>query len=170
MIEANRHPDHGKALGAVDQATLGPEAAAQVTHMLELLPIHRVTPLRALVDVAKTLGVQSVHIKDESHRLGLGSFKALGGAYAVVCLVLEEAGRLLKRDVTPSELLAPEVRSLVAQMTVGCATDGNHGRSVAAGANLVGCNASIFVHDNVNRERVEAIAGWRETDSRSRKL
>jgi diaminopropionate ammonia-lyase len=158
MIEANRHADYGKALGAVDQETLGPEAAARVTQMLELLPIHRATPLRTLVDVAKTLGVQSVHIKDESRRLGLGSFKALGGAYAVVCLVLEEASRLLKRNVAPSELLAPEVRSLVAQMTVGCATDGNHGRSVAAGANLVGCKASIFVHDNVNRERVDAIA------------
>jgi diaminopropionate ammonia-lyase len=43
-------------------------------------------------------------------------------------------------------------------MTVACATDGNHGRSVAAGANFVGCKASIFVHDNVNRERVDAIA------------
>jgi diaminopropionate ammonia-lyase len=158
MIEANRHPDYGNALRAVDQETLGPEAAARVTRMLQLLPIHRATPLRRLSDIAKTLGVESVHIKDESHRLGLGSFKALGGAYAVVCLVLAEASRLLKRDVAPSELLAPEIRSLVSQITVGCATDGNHGRSVAAGANLVGCKASIFVHDNVNCERVEAIA------------
>jgi diaminopropionate ammonia-lyase len=158
MIEANRHADYGKALRAIDCEMLGPEAAARVTQMLELLPIHRATPLRALADVAKTLGVQSVYVKDESHRLGLGSFKALGGAYAVVCLVLEEVGRLLKRNVAPSELLDPEIRSLVAQMTVGCATDGNHGRSVAAGANLVGCKASIFVHDNVNRERVDAIA------------
>jgi diaminopropionate ammonia-lyase len=158
MIEANRHADYGKALMAVDQEMLGPDAASRVTQMLEMLPSHRATPLRALSGVAKTLGLRSVHIKDESQRLGLGSFKALGGAYAVVCLVLEEVGRLLKRNVDPSELFDPQIRSLVAQMTVGCATDGNHGRSVAAGANLVGCKASIFVHDNVNRERVDAIA------------
>jgi diaminopropionate ammonia-lyase len=158
MIEANRHEDYGKALLAIDQEMFGPDAAARVTQMLQLLPTHRATPLRALPDIAKTLGVASVHIKDESRRLGLGSFKALGGAYAVVCLVLEELGRLLKRSVAPSELLDPAIRSLVAQLTVGCATDGNHGRSVAAGANLVGCKACIFVHDNVNQERVDAIA------------
>ena len=158
MIEANRHADYGTALMAIDQEMLGPEAATRVTQMLALLPAHRVTPLHALPGIAKTLGLQSVHIKDESGRLGLGSFKALGGAYAVVCVVLEEVSRLLKRNVNPSELLDPEIRLLVGQMTVGCATDGNHGRSVAAGANLVGCRASIFVHDNVNQERVDAIA------------
>jgi diaminopropionate ammonia-lyase len=163
MIEANRHEDYGKALLAIDQEMFGPEAAARVTQMLQLLPTHRATPLRALPDIAKTLGVASVHIKDESRRLGLGSFKALGGAYAVVCLVLEELGRLLKRSVAPSELLDPAIRPLVAQMTVGCATDGNHGRSVAAGANLVGCKACIFVHDSVNQERVDAIARFGAT-------
>ena len=163
VIEVNLHPDYGKALLAVDQEMFGPEAARRVTQMLELLPTHRPTPLRSLSGVARTLGLQSVHIKDESRRLGLGSFKALGGAYAVVCLVLEEVGRLLNRKVDPSELLDAQIRSLVAQMTVGCATDGNHGRSVAAGANLVGCKASIFVHDNVNRERVDAIGRFGAT-------
>jgi diaminopropionate ammonia-lyase len=158
MIEANHHPDFGKDLLAIDRDMLGPEAAAGVTQMLAMLPTHRATPLRELSDVAASLGVQSIHIKDESSRLGLGSFKALGGAYAVVRLVLEEVSRVLEREVSASELLNPKIRALVAQMTVGCATDGNHGRSVAAGANLVGCKASIFVHDNVNQERVDAIA------------
>jgi diaminopropionate ammonia-lyase len=39
-----------------------------------------------------------------------------------------------------------------------CATDGNHGRSVAQGAGLVGARSVIFVHAGVSRERVEAIA------------
>jgi diaminopropionate ammonia-lyase len=43
-------------------------------------------------------------------------------------------------------------------MTVACATDGNHGRSVAQGAQLVGAKAAIFVHSGVSDERVAAIA------------
>ena len=43
-------------------------------------------------------------------------------------------------------------------MTFACATDGNHGRSVAQGAQLVGARAAIFVHGGVSDERVAAIA------------
>lgn len=43
-------------------------------------------------------------------------------------------------------------------MTVACATDGNHGRSVAAGARLIGAKAIIFVHSGVSAERVDAMA------------
>ncbi len=45
-------------------------------------------------------------------------------------------------------------------MTVACATDGNHGRSVAAGARLVGAPCVIFVHGGVSAERVAAIAAF----------
>ena len=57
-----------------------------------------------------------------------------------------------------AELHSPEVRAVAGQMTVACATDGNHGRSVAAGAQLVGAKAAIFVHAGVSDERVAAIA------------
>jgi diaminopropionate ammonia-lyase len=43
-------------------------------------------------------------------------------------------------------------------MTFACATDGNHGRSVAQGAQFVGARAAIFVHAGVSEERVAAIA------------
>jgi diaminopropionate ammonia-lyase len=158
MIEPNKHADFGKALIAVDQEMLGADAAARVTAMLRLHPSYKVTPLQPLDALAKTIGVGAIHIKDESARLGLGSFKALGGAYAVVGLVLEEATRTLNRPVSATELLDPNIRAIFRRVTVGCATDGNHGRSVAAGANLVGCAASIFVHDGVSEERVAAIA------------
>lgn len=100
----------------------------------------------------------SIHLKDEGHRLGLGSFKALGGSYAVIRLVLEEATRRLDRAVDVSELQMPEVRAVAREMTVSCATDGNHGRSVAQGAKLVGANCAIFVHSGVSQERIAAIA------------
>jgi diaminopropionate ammonia-lyase len=40
-----------------------------------------------LPHLATKLGVAELLIKDESQRLGLGSFKALGGAFAVLNLV-----------------------------------------------------------------------------------
>lgn len=160
MFEKNHQPERGLPLAQADSEMLDAAAAKQVTAMLRLLPAHKPTQLVELKSVAAELGVLSVHIKDESTRLGLGSFKALGGAYAVVQIVLEELGKKLGRKVEAAELLDPKIRSLVAQITVGCATDGNHGRSVAAGANLVGCKAKIFVHDNVNKERVDAIASF----------
>jgi diaminopropionate ammonia-lyase len=43
-------------------------------------------------------------------------------------------------------------------MNFACATDGNHGRSVAQGADLVGARAVIFVHGGVSDARVAAIA------------
>ena len=43
-------------------------------------------------------------------------------------------------------------------MTFACATDGNHGRSVAQGAQLVGAPSVIFVHAGVSEARVAAIA------------
>ncbi|MGQ3293494.1 MAG: diaminopropionate ammonia-lyase, partial [Shinella sp.] len=91
-------------------------------------------------------------------RLGLGSFKALGGAYAVIRLVLEKAGERLGRTVDIAALRAPEVAAVARTMTFACATDGNHGRSVAQGAELVGARAAIFVHAGVSAERVAAIA------------
>jgi diaminopropionate ammonia-lyase len=43
-------------------------------------------------------------------------------------------------------------------MTFACATDGNHGRSVAQGAALVGASSAIFVHSGVSEGRIDAIA------------
>ena len=45
-----------------------------------------------------------------------------------------------------------------AALTVTCATDGNHGRAVAWGAQRVGAKAVIFVHETVSRGRADAIA------------
>src|SRR5690606_38502768 len=62
------------------------------------------------------------------------------------------------RPVGPEELGSDEVRAVARSMTFACATDGNHGRSVAQGAAQVGARAVIFVHAGVSAERVAAIA------------
>ncbi|MBA8899193.1 diaminopropionate ammonia-lyase [Phyllobacterium sp. P30BS-XVII] len=160
MLILNQHPDHNKPLDISDAQTLGAEAAKEVERFLSHRDNHVPTPLHALPGLAAELGIAALHVKDEGQRLGLGSFKALGGSYAVIRLVLEEANRQLGRIVDVSELHTQEVRAIASRMTFGCATDGNHGKSVAAGARLVGAKSAIFVHAGVSDERVAAIARY----------
>lgn len=158
MFLANTHPDHGRALDPADAAVLGPDAAAEALRLLAHRPGYAPTPLRRLAGLARATGVAAIAVKDESGRLGLGSFKALGGAHAVVRLVLEEAARRLARPVAVEEIGAAEVRAVAAGLTFACATDGNHGRSVAQGAGLVGARSVVFVHSGVSVGRIAAIA------------
>lgn len=119
------------------------------------------TPLLALEDVAKAARVASVQWKDEGPRFGLGSFKALGGAYAVLrLLVTELARRGVTNAATSAELAAGAHREATQGITVTCATDGNHGRSVAWGAQRFGCRCVIFVHETVSQGRRDAIAKY----------
>ena len=158
MLIANIHPDHRRPLESVDGETLGVHGADQAERFLAHRQGYGPTPLHALPTLAGELGVAAVHLKDEGQRLGLGSFKALGGAYAVFNLALEEASRGLGRTVGLAELDSPGVQAVTGGMTFGCATDGNHGRSVAQGAQLVGARSAIFVHPGVSPARVAAIA------------
>lgn len=158
MLIVNALPEHGTPLDPRDAGLLGCAAAAEARRFLGVRASDAPTPLHAMPALARELGIGALWLKDEGHRLGLGSFKALGGAYAVARLVLEEAERRLGRAVDVSELRAPEVRAAAATLTFACATDGNHGRSVAQGAASAGARAVIFVHGGVSDARVEAIA------------
>jgi len=160
VLVMNSHPEHNLPLEAVDAGTLSVDAAREVERFLSFRANHKPTPLQSLSGLAGQLGVASIHMKDEGFRLDLGSFKALGGSYAVIRLVLEEASRQFGKPVDIGELDTAAVRRIAEGMTVGCATDGNHGKSVAAGAQLVGAKAAIFVHSGVSDERVAAIAQY----------
>ena len=102
------------------------------------------TPLASLSDLAAFCGVKAVYYKDESTRFGLGSFKALGGAYAA------------------SQLVAKKIADgfSASDVTVATATDGNHGRSVSWGAQRAGYNAKIYIHEHVSEERAEAMRAY----------
>ncbi|HEY5798449.1 MAG TPA: diaminopropionate ammonia-lyase [Bosea sp. (in: a-proteobacteria)] len=158
MLLLNSLAAYRQPLHPVDAETLGAAGADAIERHLAARPEHRPTPLVALPDLAAELGIGALHAKDEGQRLGLGSFKALGGAYAVVRLVLEAAAERHGRSFDEAELASPDVRAVAAEMTFACATDGNHGRSVAQGAALVGARSVIFVHGGVSAARAEAIA------------
>jgi diaminopropionate ammonia-lyase len=120
-------------------------------------PGYHPTPLRHLPKLAAAAGVANILYKDEAERFGLGSFKALGGAYAVFKLLREAIHA--RKGVTPAsaDLAAGRYADLTKDLTVTCATDGNHGRSVAWGAQTFRCRCVIYVHATVSAGRCWAI-------------
>lgn len=157
MLLRNCHRNYPGSLESADRAMFSASATQEAIEVFRTLPDYATTPMHALDGLARRMDVASLHLKDEGSRLGMGSFKALGGSYAVMHLVAEKASHRLGRAISPADLHTSEVRAIAASMTVACATDGNHGRSVAEGARLVGANAVIFVHEGVSEQRVEAI-------------
>ena len=140
---------------------LRPEECAAALKEIEQWSGYRPTPLRTLPGMARALGVAELLYKDESDRFGLGSFKALGGAYAVHrYLARELADRGVAASLSVSELVTGKYADVVSTLTVTCATDGNHGRSVAWGAKMFGCACVVFIHAHVSRAREEAIASY----------
>lgn len=120
-------------------------------------PGYAATPLVDLPGLARALGVGALRWKDEGSRFGLGSFKALGGAYAVARhLVRTLAARGI--TATDADLAAGHCAELTRDITVACATDGNHGRSIAWGAERFHCRAVIYIHETVSEGRAAAIA------------
>ncbi len=132
----DRTQAYGPQLQAI-QSLAGGRAAMRA---ISAWPGYAPTPLVALPSLAATIGLASLHIKHEGHRFELQSFKALGGAYVVELWAAASADP--------------------AQTTFTCATDGNHGRSVAWGARRVGAKCVIYVHETVSAGRAAAIASF----------
>ncbi len=113
------------------------------------------TPLYSLPDAADRLRVAGLSVKDESVRSSLGSFKALGAPIALVRQVLR-----LHPSFEPADLLKGCYARELASYTVISATDGNHGRGLAAAARDAGCRCVIVLHAQVSMERERAIAAY----------
>jgi diaminopropionate ammonia-lyase len=133
-------------------------AAERARSEMSLCPHYQFTPLLNLAGLARSVGVERVFYKDEASRFGLGSFKALGGAYAVALLLIGAVSAQLKREVSIAELARGSHSQYTRGTTVVCASDGKHGRAVAAGARVFGCNCVIYLHEGVSAGREAAIA------------
>lgn len=154
----NRGASTGTAYGATQPAVLDAGGFETAQRTISGWSGYVPTPLRELQGVARAARVARVFYKDESQRFGLGSFKALGGAYAVARLLAREvAARTGAGSITTEQLLAGAHRDVVSRITVCCATDGNHGRSVAWGARTYGCRCVIFIHATVSEQRKRLI-------------
>ncbi|RBW53754.1 pyridoxal-phosphate dependent enzyme [Ruegeria sp. A3M17] len=93
----------------------------------------------------RSLQDRPILIKDETNRMGLGAFKALGGVYAVAKLIEARVGHPLE----PNAFLDESVKAIARSMTFVCASAGNHGMAVAAGARLFGAKARIHLAETV---------------------
>ena len=130
------NPHRGTGLPQVLQegAVLPSTDAGAVAALLAQCPAAEETPLRDAPDLAAEAGVAAAWLKDERGRMGLGSFKALGAAYAIAREAAAAGGDMA---------LALRGRTFVA------ASAGNHGLSVAAGARIFGARAVIYLAETV---------------------
>ena len=118
------------------------------------------TPLYRLTDLANKIGIADIMYKDESPRFGLQSFKALGGAYAGLRVIQRELTRQLNRDVSVAEIRSGALAEHIGRITLTSATDGNHGRSLAWGAQLFGAPCRIYIHEFVSENRAQAMRDY----------
>lgn len=115
--------------------------ASLVTSLLQHCPAHAQTPLVVCPELAAELGIASLHVKDERQRMGLGSFKALGAAFSIAKAAHKKIG---------DGIADPAVAKTALNGTVFVTSSaGNHGLSVAAGANIFGAKAVIYLSVHV---------------------
>ena len=106
----------------------------EAVHAISKWETYTPTPLRKLNKLETELGFKEIYYKDEDKRFNLKSFKALGGAFAVNKIADEKSN-----------------------VTVATATAGNHGRSVAWGAQRLGLKCKIFISEFVSEARASAM-------------
>ena len=133
------------------------EASRQAAADISGWPGYAPTPLEDLQALANEVEVERIWYKNESRRFHLKSFKALGGAYAVASLLRREIAASSGESVSIDELLSGKHAEFAAGIVVSCATDGNHGRSVAWGCQLFGCPCIIYIHRDVSAGRKQAM-------------
>lgn len=113
--------------------------AAPPQALVAKCPRAAITPLIDATELASEVGVGALYIKDERDRMGLGSFKALGAAYVIACDAA--AGR-------------------AAGQTYVTASAGNHGLSVAAGAQAFGAQAQVYIAETVPEAFAERLRSF----------
>ena len=158
MLIANPHAVRGAydaALAPILNIATARESRAWLAHWPGLN--EGPTPLRPLPGLARRLGVAAIDLKDESVRSPLASFKVLGAPIALLRLVLR---RWPDAGYEPAGLFASRHASALKDFTVISATDGNHGRALAAAAQSIGCRCVIVLHAQVSAEREAAIAAF----------
>lgn len=120
------------------------------------IPGYEMTPLRRLGNLAGSLGLGGIYVKDESYRFGLNAFKVLGGSYAMARYL----ARRLNRDIGElsfAVLTSEETRKELGEITFTTATDGNHGRGVAWTARMLKQKSVIYMPKGSSARRLENI-------------
>ncbi len=120
------------------------------------IPGYKMTPLRALPNLAHMLGIGGIYVKDEAQRLELNSFKVLGGSYAISRYIQKKLG-LSDEEATYDYLVSDECHERLGDITFASATDGNHGRGIAWASMKLRHKCVIYVHKETSKARIDAI-------------
>ncbi|WP_085901128.1 diaminopropionate ammonia-lyase [Kiloniella majae] len=151
--DASRSLTYGENLNHILSKETCKEALNEITRW----PEYKISPLVSWPGLARELNLVDISFKDESKRFNLGSFKALGGAYAVYRFLKSTIEQKLAIKIESDDLRNATYRDITTELTVTTATDGNHGRSVAWGAQIFGCKATIYVPASCSVSRITAI-------------
>lgn len=157
-VNLSAEPDG--AYGNRQLGVLNPEGLADAMRSVAEWPDYRPTPLVTLPGLARRLGIAALYYKQEDARFGLRSFKPLGGAYAVLRCLKRVIAEQVGVEPDTADILSGRHAEITAAVTVTAATDGNHGRSVAWGARMFGCNCIIYINEAVSVGREKAIASF----------
>ena len=121
------------------------------------MPGYAPTPVVEMPELARTHQVAGIAVKNEQERLGLPSFKLLGSSWALHERVKAAAG------LSPDALIAfrslSEIARELGSPTLCTASDGNHGRAVAALAEALGCGCVVLLPADSAASRIDAIKG-----------
>ena len=148
------HCNHSGPLSSTEK--FSPATVKRVRAYHESFPEYKITPLADLKNLAASLGVKSIHVKDESYRFGLNAFKVLGGSYALGNYIAQKLGEDIS-DLPYSRITSDEVRKQLGDITFVTATDGNHGRGVAWTANRLKQKSVVYMPQGSSLERLHNI-------------
>lgn len=117
---------------------------------------YSVTPLTELRNLASTIGVNNIYVKDESYRFSLNAFKVLGGSYAIGNYIAEKLGEDID-NLSYDKMIGDEIKNKLGDMTFVTATDGNHGRGIAWTANRLKQKSVVYMPKGSSDERLNNI-------------
>lgn len=141
---------------AAPAADFGWEQARKARAFHSSFPEYSCTPLVRLQNLARTLGVRDIFVKDESKRFGLNAFKVLGGSYAIACEIAKHL-EMPAEEMSYELLTSPQVKEKLGALTFVTATDGNHGRGVAWTAQRLGQKSVVYLPKGSAQERLQNI-------------
>lgn len=158
-VIANTLKDKADKSGHHDKYITVPPALVKEAQLeLKSWPMYEPTPLLSLPALANELNVKEVLIKDESKRKPLNNFKTIAGPFAILKYLKNVIGsRTGELNIGFEQLCNGEFDSITKDICVSCATDGNHGMSVAWGAKTFGISCVIYVPISAEPSRCKAI-------------
>lgn len=160
MLFLNPRWRAGDTYGPALQAVLNQQAFGLAKSEISSWSGYEPTPLVPLLGMARAHGVASVVCKHEGSRFGIGSFKPTGPTYAMLRVLKAAVQKVVGEPVSTADLVARRYEEITRSVIVSAPTSGNHGRALAWGAQIFGCQAVLYMNDGVSAGREAAIAAY----------